>query len=144
MTASPLSLLRSGAVQVVTREGFDLACRSRLAGSAAAAVPARSCVVDSEAIACNEQGLAVFDMILYSRHDDAVIVCAFNLLDSMEKPYTANEARKAALRSLLRPAQAGLPPLYAGRQERLRARLRTWLRWHSFEAPQAARHARPQ
>lgn len=81
MTASPLSLLRSGAVQVVTREGFDLAYRSRLAGSAAAAVPARSCVVDSEAIACNENGLAVFDMILYRRHDDAVIVCAFNLLE---------------------------------------------------------------
>ena len=42
---------------------------------------ARSCIVDSEAIACDANGLSVFDLLRYRRQDDAVTLCAFDLLE---------------------------------------------------------------
>jgi bifunctional non-homologous end joining protein LigD len=48
-------------VRLVTRKGFDLADRFFLAASAIARLPARSCVIDGEAIACDERGLSVFE-----------------------------------------------------------------------------------
>jgi ATP-dependent DNA ligase len=35
-----------------------------------------SCVIDSEAIAVDENGLSVFDLIRYRRQDHAVSLCA--------------------------------------------------------------------
>jgi hypothetical protein len=46
-----------GRVRLITRKGFDLAERFPLAAAAIAALPARSCIVDGEAIACDATGL---------------------------------------------------------------------------------------
>jgi bifunctional non-homologous end joining protein LigD len=102
--------VRDGAVRLVTRKGFDLAYRFRLATAAAAALPARSCVIDSEAIACDENGLAVFDMIRYRRHDHAVMLCAFDLLelDGVDLRREPIEVRKATLKGLLRRTHRGI------------------------------------
>ena len=54
-----------GTVRLITRNGYDFAGRFPLVAAAIAALPARSCVVDGEAIACDDDGLAVFDMVLY-------------------------------------------------------------------------------
>jgi ATP-dependent DNA ligase len=47
-------------VRLITRKGYDFADRFPLIIDAIAALPARSCVIDGEAIACEENGLSVF------------------------------------------------------------------------------------
>jgi bifunctional non-homologous end joining protein LigD len=55
---------RDGAgVRLITRHGNDFTARFPLVASAVAALPARSCLIDGEAIVCDENGLAVFDLI---------------------------------------------------------------------------------
>ena len=76
-----LAELNVGDVKLITRKGFDLAQRFPLATTAIAAVQARSCIVDSEAIACDANGLSVFDLLRFRRQDDAVTLCAFDLLE---------------------------------------------------------------
>jgi len=68
-------------VRLITRNGYDLADRFPLAAAAIAALPARSCIVDGEAIACDANGLSVFGLLRYRRQDDAVLLCAFDLLE---------------------------------------------------------------
>jgi len=70
----------------------------------------QSCTVDGEAIACDERGLSVFEMIRWRQHDNAVTLCAFDLLelegeDLRREPI---EVRKATLKGLLRRAQPGI------------------------------------
>jgi len=76
---------------------------------ASATLPARSCVIDGEAIACNEDGLAVFDLIRYRRQDHAVTLCAFDLLelDGEDLRRRPIEERKRALKRLLRREHPG-------------------------------------
>ena len=51
-----LAELHAGGVRLITRKGFDLADHFPLAVAAIAALPARSCVVDGEAIAVDRPG----------------------------------------------------------------------------------------
>jgi bifunctional non-homologous end joining protein LigD len=67
-------------VRLVTRKGYDFADRFSLIVDAVAALPARSCVIDGEAIACDEKGLSVFDLLHHQRRDQVVTLCAFDLL----------------------------------------------------------------
>jgi bifunctional non-homologous end joining protein LigD len=102
--------LDTAGVRLVTRNGFDLAGRFPLAAAAIASLPARSCVVDCEAIACDDNGLAVFDLIRYRRQDAAVTLCAFDLLelDGKDMRRSPIEERKGVLESLLPGAHAGI------------------------------------
>ena len=94
--------LDTAGVRLVTRNGFDLAGRFPLAAAAIASLPARSCVVDCEAIACDDNGLAVFEMIRHHHHD--VELCAFDLLELDGEDLRASpiEERKRTLARLLR------------------------------------------
>ena len=105
-----LAELDAGDVKLITRKGFDLAQRFPLAAAAIAALPARSCIVDSEAIACDANGLAVFDLLHYRRQDDAVTLCAFDLLelDGVDLRREPIEIRKRTLSALLRRAHNGI------------------------------------
>ncbi len=105
-----LAELDGGRVRLITRKGFDLAQRFPLAAAAIAAVPARSCIVDSEAIACDANGLSVFDLLRYRRQDDAVTLCAFDLLelDGVDLRPEPIEIRKRTLEGLLRRQQRGI------------------------------------
>jgi bifunctional non-homologous end joining protein LigD len=78
--------------------------------AAIAALPARSCIVDSEAVACDANGLSVFDLLRYRRQDHAVTLCAFNLLelDGADLCREPIEVRKRALESLLRREYRGI------------------------------------
>jgi ATP-dependent DNA ligase len=67
-------------VRLVARRGYDFADRFPLIVDAVAALPARSCVIDGEAIACDENGLSVFELLRYQRRDQIVTLCAFDLL----------------------------------------------------------------
>ena len=41
----------------------------------------RSCVIDAEAIVCDDSGLAVFDLIRGHGRNDRALLCAFDLLE---------------------------------------------------------------
>jgi hypothetical protein len=47
------------------------------------AVPlrSRSCIIDGEAVACGEDGIAAFERIRYRRHDACVFMWAFDLIE---------------------------------------------------------------
>ena len=70
----------------------------------------RSCLIDGEAIACNDDGLAVFKLIRNYRHGDAVTLCAFDLieLDGEDLRRQPIEDRKQALKKLLGAPHAGI------------------------------------
>jgi bifunctional non-homologous end joining protein LigD len=52
---------RGRSVRLFSRNGHNFADRFPLASAALEALPVRSCVVDGEAIVCDDNGLAVFD-----------------------------------------------------------------------------------
>ena len=44
-------------------------------------MPVRSCVVDGEAIVCDDEGLPVFDLIRGHATNAGAVLCAFDLLE---------------------------------------------------------------
>src|SRR5262249_56371837 len=72
--------------------------------AAVTALPARSFLIDGEAIVTNGDGLAVFDLIRHNRHGGAAVLCAFDLieLDSEDLRRSSIEHRKRKLAKLLR------------------------------------------
>jgi len=70
----------------------------------------RSCVIDGEAVCCDNDGRPSFDRIRYRRHDASVFLYAFGLIelkgdDLRREPL---EVRKATLASVLAKVGAGL------------------------------------
>jgi bifunctional non-homologous end joining protein LigD len=41
----------------------------------------RSCIIDGEAVACDEDGLSSFDRIRYRQNDESVFMWAFDLIE---------------------------------------------------------------
>jgi bifunctional non-homologous end joining protein LigD len=70
----------------------------------------RSCIIDGEAVACNDNGLASFDRIRYRRHDATVFLYAFDLIELNGDDLRRDplEVRKATLVSVLAKAGAGI------------------------------------
>jgi bifunctional non-homologous end joining protein LigD len=70
----------------------------------------RSCIIDGEAVACDDNGLAVFDRIRYRRHDGKVFLYAFDLieLDGDDLRREPLQVRKATLASVVSKAGPGL------------------------------------
>jgi bifunctional non-homologous end joining protein LigD len=66
-------------------------------------LPVRSCLIDGEAVVCNERGLAAFDLIRGYRHDAAAVLCAFDLLelDGEDLRRTPIEERKRILAKVM-------------------------------------------
>ena len=59
----------------------DFTNRFPIIVAAVTALPARSFLIDGEAIVTNGDGLAVFDLIRHKRHGGAAVLCAFNLIE---------------------------------------------------------------
>jgi bifunctional non-homologous end joining protein LigD len=101
---------RGRAIRLLSRNGHDLADRFPLAAEAIEALPVRSCVIDGEAIVCDDNGLAVFDLIRGHATNAGAILCAFDLLevngqDIRREPI---EDRKRRLAGLLRLPHEGI------------------------------------
>jgi ATP-dependent DNA ligase len=97
-------------VRLLTRNGLDRSARFPLIFEAAGALQVRSFLLDGEAVACNGDGMPVFDRLRYRRHDGRVFLYAFDLLelngqDLRREPI---EIRKRQLATLLRAARVGL------------------------------------
>jgi ATP-dependent DNA ligase len=88
-------------VRLITRNGTN---RFPLIETAVAALRALSCVVDGEAIVCDKNGLAVFDLMRGHRKIAGAVLCAFDLLELEGRDLRREpiEKRKALLAKLLR------------------------------------------
>jgi ATP-dependent DNA ligase len=97
-------------VKLYSRLGNDLTDRFPLIVEALARLRPRSCILDGEAVACSEDGIASFDRIRYRRHDADVFLYAFDLieLDGDDLRREPLAVRKATLASLLTRAAPGL------------------------------------
>jgi bifunctional non-homologous end joining protein LigD len=97
-------------VRLYSRPGNDLTYRFPLIVEALARLRSRSCIIDGEAVCCDEDGMPSFDRIRYRRHDASVFLYAFDLIelsgdDLRREPL---QTRKATLASLLRRSLPGL------------------------------------
>jgi bifunctional non-homologous end joining protein LigD len=111
MTDSAFIAQRDGQrVRLYNRNGRDLTYRFPLVASAIAALPVASCLIDGEAIICDDKGLSVFDLIRNYRHGNAATLCAFDLLELDYKDLRdwPIEQRKASLQILLRKSQPAI------------------------------------
>jgi ATP-dependent DNA ligase len=101
---------QADSVRLFTRNGHDFTDRFPLIVAAIAALPAQSCVLDGEAIACDDKGFSVFEMIRWRQHDASVSLCAFDLLalDGEDLRREPIEVRKATLKGLLRRGRPGI------------------------------------
>ena len=74
------------------------------------ALPARSFMIDGEAIVTNGDGLAVFDLIRHKRYGDAAVLWAFDLieLDGDDLRRSSIKYRKRKLGKLLRAPHLGI------------------------------------
>ena len=102
---------KSGAqVRLYSRPGNDLTHRFPLIVETLARLRSRSCIIDGEAVACDDNGVASFDLIRHHRHNDRAFLYAFDLIelngDDMRRDPL--EVRKATLRSMLAKAGLGL------------------------------------
>ena len=98
-----------GRVRLYSRPGNDLTDRFPLVG-ALAQLRSRSCIIDGEAVCCGDDGVPSFDRIRYRRHDAAVFLYAFDLIELNGDDLRRNplEVRKATLASVLAKAALGL------------------------------------
>jgi bifunctional non-homologous end joining protein LigD len=97
-------------VRLYSRPGNDLTYRFPLIVEALARLRSRSCIIDGEAVCCDEDGMPNFDRIRYRRYDASVFLYAFDLIelsgdDLRREPL---EVRKATLKSVLAKAGPGL------------------------------------
>ena len=97
-------------VRLLTRNGHDLRRRFPFMAVAVAALPAKSCLIDGEAIVCDDNGVAVFDLIRGHGALATAVHCAFDLLelDGADLRPLPLEKRKAALQRLLRGAHSSI------------------------------------
>jgi len=97
-------------VRLLTRNGIDWSSRFPLIVRAVGALKARSCLIDGEAIALEDDGLASFELLLGRRHDRQVALCAFDLLelDGRDLRRTPLEERKRALARLVGKPRPGI------------------------------------
>ena len=97
-------------VRLYSRPGNDLTKRFPLIIEALTCLRSQSCILDGEAVACGDDGIASFERIRHRRHDADVFMWAFDLieLDGDDLRRDPLAVRKATLASLLRRAAAGL------------------------------------
>src|SRR5215510_5099292 len=96
-------------VRLSTRRGYDWTQRFRLIADAVAGLRCRSCLIDVEAVACDDQGTPVFKLLIRNRRYGSAQLYAFDLLelDGEELRGEPIERRKRALEQLLRAERAG-------------------------------------
>ena len=100
----------SAGVRLITRNGNDFTARFPLIISAVAALPTKSCVIDGEAIVCDENGLALFDLIRGHGSKTSAVLCAFDLLELDGKDLRRRpiEERKDLFAKLLHDSDSDL------------------------------------
>src|SRR5438067_9012183 len=97
-------------VRLITRAGNDFSSRFPFIAMAVGKLPVRSCLIDGEAIVCDANGLAVFDLIRRHGALASAVLCAFDLLE-LEVVICAGsrlKQRKHLLANLLKGQQTSI------------------------------------
>ena len=97
-------------IRLLTRNGHDWASRYPLIVQAVNKLKARSCLIDGEAVCCNEHGMPSFEKLRHRSNDQDVVLVAFDLLelDGNDLRREPLEVRKQTLASLLRGSLPGV------------------------------------
>jgi bifunctional non-homologous end joining protein LigD len=121
-------------VRLYSGPGNDLTDRFSLIVEALAGLRSRS-IIDGEAVACDERGIAAFDRIRYRRNDNCVFLYAFDLIelngdDLRRDPLVV---RKATLASVIAKAAVGIRFNEHMEGTALVGRFVEWAKLHSLE-----------
>jgi bifunctional non-homologous end joining protein LigD len=97
-------------VRLYSRSGNDLTHRFPLIVEALARLRSHSCIIDGEAVACEDSGMPSFDRIRRRQYDGSAFLYAFDLIelsgdDLRREPL---QVRRATLASVLAKAGPGL------------------------------------
>jgi bifunctional non-homologous end joining protein LigD len=97
-------------VRLYSRPGNDFTRRFPLIVETLARLRSRSCIIDGEAVACDDNGVASFNLIRHHRYNDRIFLYAFDLIELNGDDLRRDplEVRKATLRSMLAKAGLGL------------------------------------
>jgi bifunctional non-homologous end joining protein LigD len=97
-------------VRLYSRPGNDMTRRFPLIAEALARLRSRSCIIDGEAVACNDNGVASFERIRYRQHDGNVFLYAFHLIELNGDDLRRDplQVRKATLASIVAKARPGI------------------------------------
>jgi ATP-dependent DNA ligase len=68
-------------VRLYSRPGNDLTHRFPLIVDTLARLRSRSCIIDGEAVACDDNGVASFNLVRYRHHDQSIFLYAFDLIE---------------------------------------------------------------
>ncbi len=101
----------SAGVRLITRAGNDFSSRFPFIAMAVSNLPVRSCSIDGEAVVCDENGLAVFELIRRHGALASAVLCAFDLLlelDGRDLRREPIEKRKELLAKLLKGSHLSL------------------------------------
>src|SRR5215813_13184366 len=97
-------------VRLYSRPGNDFTRRFPLIVDALSRLRSRSCIIDGEAVASDENGVASFDLVRHHRANDSVFLYAFDLIelngDDLRRDQL--EVRKATLASIVAKAGPGI------------------------------------
>jgi bifunctional non-homologous end joining protein LigD len=106
----PIATKNGGPLKRRRANGNNFSNRFPQIVAALGVLPVRYCLIDGEAVVCNERGLAVFDLICGYRHATAAVLCAFDLLelDGRDLRRTPIEERKRILTKLLSHPHEGI------------------------------------
>jgi bifunctional non-homologous end joining protein LigD len=90
-------------VRLYSRPGNDFTRRFPLIVETLARLRSRSCIIDGEAVACDDNGMASFDLIRHHRHNDRAFLYAFDLIELNGDDLRRDplEVRKATLASIV-------------------------------------------
>ena len=82
-------------VRLITRNGSDFTDRFPFMAAALKLLPVRSCIIDGEAIVCDENRLAVFELIRGHGSKTSAVLCAFRLAGTRRKGFATTPDRGA-------------------------------------------------
>ena len=97
-------------MRLITRAGNDFSGRFPFIAMAVGKLPVRSCLIDREVIVCDENGLAVFELIRRHGALASAVLCAFDLLklDGRDLRREPIQERKRLLAKLLKGAHLSI------------------------------------
>src|SRR5215468_6544550 len=114
-------------VRLYSRPGNDLTHRFPLIVETLARLRSRSCIIDGEAVACADNGIASFDLVRHQRANESIFLYPFDLIELNGDDLRRDplEVRKATLASIVAKASPGIrfnehiegdgPTVFAGR-----------------------------
>jgi bifunctional non-homologous end joining protein LigD len=80
-------------MRLYSRPGNDFTRRFRLIVEALERLRSRSCIIDGEAVACDDNGVASFDLVRHHRANDRVFLYAFDLIELNAVGYGADRTQ---------------------------------------------------